>query len=175
MTSFVNLTLQEYDELKEKQVEATTLVEQTNKNLSRKLTEANEKITELESDLRKYAIGGARIRTKGELEKELAEAGSSLSAGEILTEKEADARYGPGLYKASNTPIGEEHTQTRGSAKLVKRRWTAYEVAFMKTHASVKASLSFVAQSLNRTVSSIKTQASRMGLSSSNGILSLEK
>jgi TRAP-type C4-dicarboxylate transport system substrate-binding protein len=58
MQSYVQLTLNEYDELKKVQVEATTLVEQTNKNLSRKLTEANEKITELESDLRKYAIGG---------------------------------------------------------------------------------------------------------------------
>ena len=172
MNSYVQLTLNEYDELKKIQVEATTLVEQTNKNLSRKLTEANEKVTELESDLRKYAIGGARIRTKAELEKELAEAGSSLSAGEMLTEKEADARYGPGLYKASNTPIDEEHTQTRSKAKLGRKRWTDYEVAFMKTHASVKASLSSVAHSLDRTVSSIKTQASRMGLSSSNGILS---
>jgi hypothetical protein len=50
------------------------------------------------------------------------------------------------------------------------------EVAKMKAFAADDGEyLTSIAVVLNRTVASIKTQASRMGLNSSNGILSLEK
>ena len=151
MQSYVQLTLNEYDELKKVQVEATTLVEQTNKNLSRKLTEANEKITELESDLLMYAIGRARMKPEQEM--------PPISEVKHIIQLIAD----------------DEPTQTRGPAKLGRRRWKEYELGYMKQYAQGSYKLRDVAFSLGRTVSSIKTQASRMGLNSSNGILSLEK
>jgi hypothetical protein len=150
MQSYVQLTLNAYDELKKVQVEATTLVEQTNKNLSRKLTEANEKITELESDLRKYVIGGARMKPEQEM--------PPISEVKQIIELIAN----------------DEPTQTRGPAKLGRKRWQDYELGYMRQYAHDSYKLTDVAFSLRRTVSSIKTQASRMGLSSSNGILSEE-
>ena len=157
MQSYVQLTLNEYDELKKVQVEATTLVEQTNKNLSRKLTEANEKITELESDLRLFIIGGARMRPELEIDPEREM--PPISEVKQIIQLIAD----------------DEPKQVRGSAKLGRRRWAAYEVAYMSTHARYDIKLENVATAINRTIASIKTQAARMGLSSSNGILSLEK
>lgn len=173
MQSYVQLTLNEYDELKKIQVEATTLVEQTNKNLSRKLTEANEKITELESNLRKYAIGGMRITEPLDLDVE----DISVEALEKVFGKIGE-QVPISLSDKEISAAIELHspTQTRGSAKLGRRRWTSMEVAKMKAFAADDGEyLTSIAVILNRTVASIKTQASRMGLSCTNDRLSLEK
>lgn len=155
MRNYVQLDLAEYDRLKEVQVEATTIVEQTNVNLKKKLDIANARITELEAENRKYAIGGARERPDSTVD-------FTMPTGGIEVYDTASAV----------TNLDEVPLQTRGSAKLGRRRWGNLEIFNMETGARANKSLTHMAITLNRTVLSIKTQAARMNLSSSNGILS---
>ncbi len=64
METYVKMTIDEFNELKETQNRPSKLVEETISNLTAKLFVATEKIKELEKENSMYAIGGMKKRVE---------------------------------------------------------------------------------------------------------------
>jgi len=62
MTTYVKMSLEEFDELKEQQNKPSVLIQGTINNLTNKLSIANARIQDLEKENSMYAIGGAKKR-----------------------------------------------------------------------------------------------------------------